>query len=80
MTTKLTTTDRSQLEILAAEAYNGTREKDGMHRGFSAATIETEEGTLECRAVPSQSKTSTKGEWFSFRYYLKGKPIAKKLI
>ena len=73
----LTTTNRDELETLAAKAYEGTREDDGIYRGFSAARIETGKGTIECRATPSQSRNSIK-DWFSFRYYLNGKAVAKK--
>jgi len=72
MTTILTATDRSELETVAAKAYEDTKEQDGMHRGFSAARF----GDLECRATPCQSRTKL-GDWFSYRYYLNGKPVAK---
>jgi len=73
----LTTTNRSELESLAGKAYEGTIEDDGVRRGFSAGRVETEMGLLECRAIPCQSRTKI-GDWFSYRYYLNGKPIAKK--
>tara|TARA_R110000796_G_C14275861_1_gene401922 strand:+ start:302 stop:547 length:246 start_codon:yes stop_codon:yes gene_type:complete len=78
MTKLLKTTKRNELETLASKAYNETKEDDGMHRGFSSAEVETEDGKLECRATPSQSRINTTGEWFSFRYYLNGKATAKK--
>ena len=80
MTTILTATKRSELEMLAAKAYDATMESHGMHIGFSAAEIETEHGKLECRATPCQSRTSNKDEWFSYRYYLNGRAIAKSKL
>ena len=77
MTTTLKATKRDELELLAGKAYNATKEGDGMHRGFSSAEYQISAGKLECRAVPSQSRVSM-GLWFSYRYYLNGKAIAKK--
>lgn len=73
----LIATNLEEIELLASQAYEGTKEESGMYMGYSAAQLETELGLLECRATPCQSRNSIQ-DWFSFRYYLNGKAIAKK--
>ena len=75
MTTIITVTDKGQLEAAAADAYNGTLEASGLHMGFHAARC----GDLECRATECYQTMGHKS-WFSFRYYLNGRAIAKAKI
>ena len=75
MTTIITVTDKGQLEAAAVNAYHGTLEASGLHMGFHAARC----GDLECRATECYQTMGHKS-WFSFRYYLKGRAIAKAKI
>jgi hypothetical protein len=75
MTQVITVTEKTQLETAAVAAYNATIEEDGTHRGFSAAKFEE----LECRATECFQRIGFKS-WFSFRYYLNGRAIAKAKI